>query len=214
MNLVIDIGNTCTKLVIFEKGKPLEEKRIENDEPEKVDEFCKRFSFDRGIYSSVIGINPEFKNILDSQTFRIMEFKPGKTLIPILNKYETPETLGSDRLAAAVGANYLHPDRMIMIIDVGTCVTYDFVNERGEYLGGNISPGPTMRLKALDTFTSQLPLVDRKGHTPDFGTSTETAIRSGVMNGVINEIEGYISKFSVKYPSLFIYLTEIGRAHV
>lgn len=207
MNLVIDIGNTCTKLVAIDGDTPIEEKRIENNEPEKVDEFCQRFSFDSGIYSSVINISPEFKNILSSQTFEIIEFKSGKTNVPIINKYETPESLGSDRLAAVVGANYLHPDKNIMIIDIGTCVTYDFVNDKGEYLGGNISPGPTMRLKALKEFTAKLPLVERKGCTPDYGTSTETAIRSGVMNGIINEIEGYISKFSVKYPGLFIYLT-------
>lgn len=207
LNLVIDIGNTCTKLVAFEDGEPIEEKRIENNEPQKINDFCQRFSFERGIYSSVVDLEQNFKNIIISLQFPITEFQPGITNTPIINKYKNPHTLGSDRLAAVVGASYLKPGSNILVIDVGTCVTYDLINANGEYLGGNISPGPTMRIKALNKFTARLPIVERNGDTPDLGVSTETAIRSGIMNGVRYEIEGYISKFSVKYPGLFIYLT-------
>lgn len=141
-----------------------------------------------------------------------MEFKSGVTRVPIINKYSTPLTLGSDRLAAVVGANWLQPGRDVLVIDIGTCVTFDFINSSGEYLGGNISPGPTMRLKALNHFTARLPLVERRGDTPDFGTDTTTAIRSGVMNGIKYEIEGYIHSFLAKYPQLFVYLT--GGVHL
>lgn len=207
MNLVIDIGNTCTKLVAFEDGEPIEEKRIENDEPQKIKDFCKNFSFERGIYSSVIDLSRQYVDIIISFPFPMMELQLGVTDVPIINRYNTPHTLGSDRLAAVIGAKHLSPQSNILIIDIGTCVTYDFISANGEYLGGNISPGPTMRIKALNKFTARLPLIERSGKTPDIGISTETAIRSGIMNGIRYEIEGYISKFSVKYPGLFIYLT-------
>ena len=207
LNLVIDIGNTCAKLVAFEDGEPIEEERIENDEPQKIKDFCNKFSFERGIYSSVIDLSRQFVDIIISLPFSMMELQPGVTDIPIINKYKTPHTLGSDRLAAVIGANYLNPQSNILIIDIGTCVTYDFINASGEYLGGNISPGPTMRIKALNKFTARLPIIERNGSIPEIGTSTETAIRSGITNGIRYEIEGYISKFSVKYPGLFIYLT-------
>ena len=100
----------------------------------------------------------------------------------------------------------------VLVIDVGTCITYDFVNANGEYLGGNISPGPKLRLMALSEHTSKLPLVSRHGDTPEVGYSTETAIRSGVLNGIRREIEGYISDFLLKYPRLLVYLT--GGVHL
>lgn len=104
------------------------------------------------------------------------------------------------------------PGHDLLIVDIGTCVTFDFVNAVGEYLGGNISPGPTMRLKALNLYTARLPLVERRGETPELGFNTETAIRSGVLNGIKYEIEGYINTFLKKYPELYVYLT--GGVHL
>lgn len=212
MNLIIDIGNTCIKLVCFNEGKVVEEQRTDKDDVAALQSFCSRYSFSRGICSSVSDISEEYSAALSSLPFSMMEFKSGVTRVPIINKYSTPLTLGSDRLAAVVGANWLQPGRDILVIDIGTCVTFDFINSSGEYLGGNISPGPTMRLKALNHFTARLPLVERRGDTPDFGTDTTTAIRSGVMNGIKYEIEGYIHSFLAKYPQLFVYLT--GGVHL
>ena len=93
LNLVIDIGNTCTKLVAFEDGEPIEEKRIENDEPQRINDFCKKFSFVRGIYSSVIDLTNQFLDVLLSLPFPMMELQLGVTAIPIINKYNTPKTL-------------------------------------------------------------------------------------------------------------------------
>lgn len=212
MNLIIDIGNTCVKLVCFNEGKVVEEQRTDKDDAVALQSFCSRYPFSRGICSSVSDISEEYSAALSSLPFSMMEFKSGITRVPIINKYNTPLTLGSDRLAAVVGANWLQPGRDVLVIDIGTCVTFDFINSIGEYLGGNISPGPTMRLKALNQFTARLPFVERRGDTPDFGTDTTTAIRSGVMNGIKYEIEGYIHSFLAKYPQLFVYLT--GGVHL
>lgn len=212
MNLIIDIGNTCVKLVCFNEGKVVEEQRTDKDDAVALQSFCSRYPFSRGICSSVSDISEEYSAALSSLPFSMMELKSGITRVPIINKYNTPLTLGSDRLAAVVGANWLQPGRDVLVIDIGTCVTFDFINSIGEYLGGNISPGPTMRLKALNHFTARLPFVERRGDTPDFGTDTTTAIRSGVMNGIKYEIEGYIHSFLAKYPQLFVYLT--GGVHL
>mgnify|MGYP004519434737 FL=1 len=212
MNLIIDIGNTCVKLVCFNEGKVVEEQRTDKDDAVALQSFCSRYPFSRGICSSVSDISEEYSAALSSLPFSMMEFKSGVTRVPIINKYNTPLTLGSDRLAAVVGVNWLQPGRDVLVIDIGTCVTFDFINSIGEYLGGNISPGPTMRLKALNHFTARLPFVERRGDTPDFGTDTTTAIRSGVMNGIKYEIEGYIHSFLAKYPQLFVYLT--GGVHL
>ncbi len=150
-------------------------------------------------------------------TVRTM-FLDATTPIPILNRYATPATLGADRLAAAVGAYYaarrIHGTAHVpvLIIDSGTAITYDFVTAGGEFLGGNISPGIHTRFRALHEFTSQLPLIappDRPlpPHTLSLGNSTQTAIASGVMEGVRLEIEGYIRHFVLKYPNVLIFLT-------
>jgi type III pantothenate kinase len=212
VNLIIDIGNTCAKMVCFDKNKVVEEQRVDKGEEHLLDEFCKKYSFERGIVSAVAELSAEFTEKIHFLPFPVLFFESGVTPIPITNKYRTPETLGTDRLAAAVGAATLNPGRDILIIDVGTCITYDFVNSRGEYLGGNISPGPTIRFKALNKFTARLPFVDREGANPLLGDTTITAIRSGVIRGVKYEIEGYIRRFSEKYPNLYIYLT--GGVHL
>lgn len=133
----------------------------------------------------------------------------GTTPLPIQNKYSTPSTLGTDRLASVVGA-YFHDSNKLcpaLCIDCGTAITYDFITADGQYLGGNISPGVSMRLRSLHEFTSRLPLVDKDGEIPPIGNSTETAIRSGVITGVRHEIIGYIDTYKVKYPDLNVFFT-------
>lgn len=142
MNLIIDIGNTCAKLVCFDGDEVIEEQRIDKGEYGLLPKFCKKYQFDRGIYSTVVDIPQEFKEMILKLPFPMLEFLSGITPVPIVNKYRTPKTLGSDRLAAAVAAVWLQPGRNVLIIDVGTCITYDYVNAAGEYKGGNISPGP------------------------------------------------------------------------
>ncbi len=212
MNLVIDIGNTCVKLLSFCGDEVVEEKRSDKGDILALESFCAKYSFEKGVFSTVSELTSEYRSALLDLPFPMLEFKSGHTPIPIINKYGTPKTLGSDRLAAAVAANALMPGHDLLIVDIGTCVTFDFVNAVGEYLGGNISPGPTMRLKALNLYTARLPLVERRGETPELGFNTETAIRSGVLNGIKYEIEGYINTFLKKYPELYVYLT--GGVHL
>jgi type III pantothenate kinase len=136
----------------------------------------------------------------------MMEFTY-QTPIPIRNLYRTPQTLGVDRLAAVIAAYTTKPHHPALVIDAGTCITYDFIDEHGQYQGGNISPGMEMRLKALHEFTSKLPKIEVSGETPDYGYSTETAIRSGVIRGIEHEISGYIQHLKKNYPSLLVFLT-------
>ena len=129
------------------------------------------------------------------------------TPLPVENLYETPRTLGYDRMAAVVGANALCPGRDLLVIDAGTCITYEFIDASGRYHGGNISPGLQMRFKALHQFTGRLPQVQAEGRLLPLGKDTDTAIRSGVLQGMEYEISGYIQTMKHKYPELLVFLT-------
>ena len=212
MNLIIDAGNTCIKLVAFDGDAPVEVCTADYDELDKFTRFLSAYPFNRGIVSSVVDMPDAMEMAIGELPFGMKRLVPGVTPVPLTIRYATPHTLGADRLAAAVGAYVKGGGTDVLVIDVGTCITYDFVNANGEYLGGNISPGPKLRLMALSEHTSKLPLVSRHGDTPEVGYSTETAIRSGVLNGIRREIEGYISDFLLKYPRLFVYLT--GGVHL
>ena len=132
----------------------------------------------------------------------------GHTSLPIVNLYQTPETLGTDRISSAIGAFYeMRCSSAILCVDCGTALTYDIINASGEYIGGNISPGLEMRFKSLNTFTSRLPLITAEGKLSETGTSTESAIRNGVIQGIKYEILGYISHFRKKFPGLKVFFT-------
>ena len=128
-------------------------------------------------------------------------------LLPINIQYATPKTLGTDRIANAVGANALYPNRNILSIMAGTCLVADFVNEKGEYLGGSIAPGVRMRFQALSQLTARLPFVEPKKIDFFVGDSTENSILSGVMNGITQEIEGLIRQYSRHYDRLKVILS-------
>ncbi len=130
-----------------------------------------------------------------------------QTKLPIANLYQTPETLGKDRLASAIGANELFPNQNILVIDAGTALTYDFVSDKNQYLGGNISPGLQMRFKALHKFTGKLPLINSSASFSEIGKNTDEAIRGGVQNGILFEIEKTIELFDAKYDNLQVILT-------
>ena len=132
--------------------------------------------------------------------------------MPFKNHYTTPETLGVDRMALVSAASKSFKKENVLIIDAGTCITYDFLNDENKYLGGAISPGVEMRYKSLHTFTAKLPLLKKKMPQSFFGDSTEDAIHVGVVISVLNEIEGFISNYQKEYPNLRVILTG-GDAH-
>jgi type III pantothenate kinase len=145
--------------------------------------------------------------VVDSVRFSGKSFTLHPALpVPIVNLYATPATLGVDRLAGICGARQLFPFENCLVIDAGTCITYDFLDRDGKYHGGAISPGLQMRFKAVNTFTARLPLVSAIPEPPLIGNSTESCIQSGIIHGVISELDGIISQYQAKFPDLRVIL--------
>ncbi len=210
MNLIIDIGNTHAKLVAFDGDTFLDEMCTSNKTLEALPAMLEKHSFSRAIVATVADISPAAEAMLERISFPTLRFTPEVPIPLVQIQYRTPHTLGTDRIGAAVGAVAQKPGNDILVVDVGTCITYEFIDREGRYEGGNISPGLRMRLEALNLKTDRLPLVSYKGEVPDMGFDTETAIRSGVLKGIKYEIEGYINAFVKKYPSLLVFLTGGG----
>ena len=207
INLVIDIGNTRTKLALFNQhdlmfSVPIEQLTVNHLQMLK-DEHIQ---LNQAILSSVKKVDEDLIQFL-SQNFQLFIELDQHTSLPIANLYQTPETLGKDRIAAAVGANELFPGQNVLIIDAGTAITYDVVSEKNEFLGGNISPGLQMRFKALNQFTGKLPLINYSNEFQLIGRNTEEAIRAGVQNGILYEIERTIETFNRNYENLQIVMT-------
>lgn len=205
MNLVIDIGNTRVKASLFEDTNLIEHKVYSSLEAVLSDIlfFSKA---KRAIIGSVVAEQEEFYNKLLSK-MPTMVFN-SQTKIPLKNLYQSASTLGSDRLAASVGAFYLYPNSNVLVIDAGTCIKYNFTNSKNEYIGGAISPGIQMKFKALHQFTSKLPLVEcNLLHTDLIGTTTQNSILSGVLNGSVAEIDGIIDQYKLQFPDTSCILT-------
>ncbi|HRW62083.1 MAG TPA: type III pantothenate kinase [Bacteroidales bacterium] len=207
MNLAIDIGNTFSKMAVFSDGNITETYRypeisenitesIFNDYPE----------IKKTILSSVKNIDPKIIELIKSKSKIFIELSE-TTKIPIENLYHSKSTLGKDRLASAVGANNIFPNTNVLVIDMGTAITIDFVNDKNQYLGGNISPGLETRFKALNHFTGKLPLLQKKEQFDVLAKNTEDAIISGVQNGIIYELDGYINHLKNNYDDLKVILT-------
>jgi pantothenate kinase, type III len=206
MNLIVDIGNTVAKIAVFDGQDMLEQVYDSNQTLSRLDEMYDRYKPGHAVVVSVIDLTDEVKKALDSLPVFTL-YVDYRTPLPIKNLYETPRTLGYDRVAAVVGAFDRFPYCNILIIDSGTCITYEFINADGEYRGGNISLGAAMRFRALHCFTGHLPLVQNTEAGLDFGVNTVTAIQAGVMQGLEYEISGYIDAMKQKYPDLLVFLT-------
>ncbi len=207
ISLIIDIGNSRTKIALFNEhdlmfNVPIDRLSIDHLRMLK-DEHPQLI---RAILSSVKEKDVQLTEFLSSNFDLFIELDH-TTPLPLENLYETPETLGKDRLAAAVGANELFPNRNLLIIDAGTAITYDLVTDSNQYLGGNISPGLEMRFKALNHFTGKLPLLKSAEDFPIIGKNTNEAIRSGVQNGMIYEISQTIETFNRNYQNLMVIMT-------
>lgn len=202
MNLVIDFGNTSIKAAIFDDWQQIahfnpisqiELLRLANDNPQY-----------NILLSSVSNAATHFINLIDNkQRLSVLQ---ATTPVPIVNLYGTPATLGVDRLAAVVGAQYLYPEKDCLVIDAGTCITYDLVDAQGQYHGGSISPGLHMRFKALHNFTAKLPLISETNMPGLIGKNTQEAITTGVVGGLIGEIEWFINAYSEKFDGLHVLM--------
>lgn len=206
MNLCIDQGNSSTKAGIFNRDKLIETFVFEQFGKKELSTLLTKFTISSCIFSSVTGENTGLIEELTGKIQTVIELTH-TTGIPIENNYLTPETLGKDRLAAIVGASTLMPKSDILVIDAGTAITYDFIDSNHRYSGGNIAPGLNLRLRALHEFTQKLPKVVPKAETPLLGNSTESAILSGALYGIVFEIDGYIDALKIKYPQLSTFLT-------
>lgn len=176
-------------------------------QPEELDDVLQKHHIARAIISRT-GENHEIENKLREKGIETTVLNSALQL-PITISYTTPETLGADRIAGSVGANALFPNSNVLKIDFGTCITYDFINQKNEFKGGAISPGMMMRFKALHNYTAKLPLIDPMQFTAYelIGTDTAHAILSGVMNGIKTEIEGIIKEYKARFENLKVVAT-------
>lgn len=209
MNLCIDQGNSRTKVALMtDEGKMINHFIYKSFSSAEVERLFELYDITDSIISSVVNIEAAVVNTLNRRSQHFVLFDHN-TPVPIDNKYDTPATLGQDRLAAAVGAKHLCPNENLLIIDAGSAITYDFVSAKGEYLGGNIAPGLKMRFTMLHRMTKKLPLVevDENELIPLFGKNTRDAISAGVIRGVAYEVKGYMRTLHEKMPHFQTFLT-------
>ncbi len=205
MNLAIDIGNTRVKTCLFKGIDPFN-LQIYKSLKDLLQDVAFITQAQQAIIGSVVdGLEEDIaklNSLVPTQIFT------SQTKIPLVNAYQSASTLGSDRLSASIGAYTLYPNKNVLVIDAGTCIKYNFTNHKNEYLGGAISPGILMRLKALHQYTSKLPLVEVDfSYSELIGSNTQNSILSGVLNGASAEIEETINRYKQQFPDLICVLT-------
>ena len=207
MILAIDVGNTRIKAAVFEGATVLEGFVFLKTELEKkIQNILKKYQkVSHLVVSSVSDVEKQsfstFENLVN------VHFVSHNDSFPFINRYATPQTLGVDRMVNAAGATLQFPNQNRLVIDAGTCVTYDFIDESNNYLGGAISPGLQLRYAALHNFTAKLPLLELENPEHFVGKSTSESIHSGVVNGLVYEIDGFIEEYKALYPKFIIILT-------
>lgn len=207
MILTIDVGNTNIKVAVFKQVNLVEKFVFQKKELKKnFENILKKYSICTNAVLSSVGKLDENDILWLKDHYNLLEISHSSAF-PFQNLYGTPQTLGIDRMVLAAGAVLMYPNQNILIIDAGTCVTYDFVTSNNEYLGGAISPGLRLRYESLHNFTAKLPLLTKKFPENFIGNTTEEAMHSGVLNGLCYEIEGFVSEYSVKNEQFTIILT-------
>jgi type III pantothenate kinase len=207
MNLVLDIGNTSGKIALFDGETKVTSLRTRHFSCEKLERTLEQYQsrLEKAIVSTVKNV-PEFVIDLATHGIPFVHVLSHRSRLPFINNYETPETLGPDRLAAIAGAFHFFTGKNVLVIDAGSAVTYDFLLGN-TYPGGNISPGLTMRFRALHRFTDKLPLGTTTEKYSSPGSGTLEAITAGVVDGLIFEINSYIRSFKEKYPGGEVVIT-------
>jgi type III pantothenate kinase len=212
MNLVIDVGNTLLKLAVFDANELKYKKTcIKSDFLMILDEVSEGYTNISDCLISSVGnfTGHQLSKLEEKYQVQILTHE---TAIPFSNLYGTPNTLGVDRIAVVSAAAMQFPHNNVLVIDAGSCITYDFLNSNKEYLGGAISPGVAMRYKALNKLTANLPLLEPMLAKKLIGDSTKASMHSGVINGILYEIDGFVSDYENIYNDLTVILTG-GDAH-
>lgn len=203
--LAIDFGNTLIKIGLLVNDELMEVIEFKDLSVKQLKKIIEEFKIQTAIISSVTGksksIEVEIKKIIP--TIILSE----KTSVPVINLYQEKKKLGKDRLVGAVAGSKMFPKKSVLIINCGTCIIYDFVNVKGEYLGGSISPGLEMRLNALHTFTSKLPKIKKAVPEKFIGSTTQQSILTGVVFGISKEIDGMINEYKMDYKGLKVIVS-------
>jgi type III pantothenate kinase len=203
--LCFDFGNTRLKAALFNGAEFGEEIYLADDRNETIDALLQKTNADRSILSSVINHNAGIENILAEKT--VFHKLSHLTKINFTTPVGKPETIGADRLALMAAAAYFFPKQNNLVIALGSCITYNFLNQYHQFLGGAISPGMDMRFKSMHDYTAKLPLATAEWNFPLIGYDTKTNLQSGVIVGIINEIEGFIGKYEEKFGNFNVVLT-------
>ncbi len=203
--LCLDFGNTRLKAAVFNYDKMVKELLLKDDSKESIQSLINEYQPVKSILSSVIDHNIEIEILLAQNTkFHKLSHLTKLAFTCAVGK---PETIGADRLALAAAAVHFYPGKNNLVIGLGTCITFNFINNQHELIGGSISPGLEMRLKALNYYTARLPLVNASWNVPLIGYDTETNIQSGVVLGMAKEIDGIIAAYAEKYDNFNVLLT-------
>ena len=206
-HLLIDIGNSSAKVALAAGGAIGESRRMAHGEmTDGICRLAKEYGADKAAISSVAADPGELCEALRAIGVEVICLSAA-TPLPFRLDYCSPDTLGADRMAAVAGALALHPRRNILIADAGSCITYEFLTADGIYLGGNIAPGLSMRLRAMHEHTARLPMVKLEGEVPPIGYTTDTALRSGALMGIRHEVEGYLHYMQAHYDGTLVLLT-------
>jgi len=207
MNLIVDVGNTYVKFAIYKNEDLIHKISFELSQFKKQYKLLKNdFPELKSAIISSVGRLSKKQIELIYDDLNVLELS-SKMKLPFKNLYTTPKTLGVDRMALVSASVNQFADKNVLIIDAGTCITYDFITSKNDYLGGAISPGIRLRYKALNNLTANLPLLETNRPKTIIGDSTESSIHSGVVFGVIKEIDGVIDEYQEKYRDLTVILT-------
>lgn len=207
MNLIIDVGNSWVKMAVYNDRQILHHKSMLQEDLKREVQKVMR-AYPKIAHSMLAAVTPVANEVIDllkknSETHVLH----GASRLPFKNKYGTPDTLGLDRIALVAAASEAYPNTNVLIIDAGSCITYDFLNARGEYMGGAISPGIAMRYKSLNAFTANLPELEKTDTAELVGNSTDSSIHSGILNGVVSEVDGMIASYRSEYSKVTVILT-------
>lgn len=203
--LCFDFGNTRLKAAVFENEKFAEEIVLPDDQTGTIEKLLSTYKPQKTILSSVIEHNTEIEKLLAAQTVfhKVSHLTKANFTTPV----GKPETIGTDRLALAAAAVHFYPGKNNLVIALGSCITYNFINQYHQFIGGSISPGMEMRFKAMQVFTAKLPAVQKDWNFPLIGYDTKTNMQSGVIAGIAYEIEGFIDSYANKYGNFNVVLT-------